>query len=143
MGTYKTKPEEVEAIQYTGDPKGPFSGQVPAWVWTGMQDGTLMFNTLGVEIRYNGLSEQVIPGDWLVRDPDGVVRACDDKTFTQYYVPYKMRRTKAEVEAERAAKAAFAAAPAATPVEAPVEAAPETIAPGGYQVTFGGSTFAA
>lgn len=97
MGTYRTKPEEVEAIQYTGDPASPFDGQVPSWVWTGMQEGCLRFNQYGIEIVYNGMSEQTVPGDWLVKDGSNIIRACDDKTFRQYYVPFRIRRAKAEM----------------------------------------------
>jgi hypothetical protein len=110
MGTYRTTPEEVEAIQYTGSTTKPFNETVPDWVWGAFSYGTLKFTGLGINIEYNGLSENVMPNDWLVMGIDSVIRACDDKVFTQYYTPYRQRRTKAEIEAERLAEAAAAAA---------------------------------
>ena len=114
MGNYRTKPEEVEAIQYSGSASKPFSETLPDWVWVALSTGVLRFTALGVNIEYNGLSENVMPNDWLVLGSDGVIRACEDKVFTQYYTPYRIRRTKDEVEAERLAEAAAAAAFSAT-----------------------------
>ncbi len=106
MGTYRTKPEEVEAIQFTGTPSEPFAERTPGWVWAAFSGGVLTFNAHGMVISYNGLSEHVSPNDWLVMSADGVIRACDDKVFRQYYTSYRNRRTKAEIEAERLAEAA-------------------------------------
>lgn len=106
MGTYRTKPEEVEAIQFTGDGTQPFVERTPAWVWSALTQGVLKFHALGMIIDYNGLSEHVSPNDWLVMNADGVIRACEDKVFRQYYTSYRNRRTKAEIEAERLAEAA-------------------------------------
>lgn len=92
MGLYRTKPEEVEAIQYTGSATHPFDGIVPAWVWDGISRGTLRFTGMGVEISYNGLTEMVVPGDWMVLHNDHIIRACDDKTFRQYYTPARKRK---------------------------------------------------
>lgn len=92
MGLYRTKPEEVEAIQYTGSTTQPFEGSVPAWVWGGMSYGTLRFTAMGIEISYNGLTELAVSGDWLVLHNDGIIRACDNKTFTQYYTPARKRK---------------------------------------------------
>lgn len=97
MGLYRTKPEEVEAIQYTGGAAAPFSTPVPAWVWTGLSTGKLSFTAHGLEINYNGLTEMVGPEDWLVMSSDGVIRAAEDKVFRQYYLPFRKRRTKAEI----------------------------------------------
>lgn len=101
MGTYRTTPEEVEAIQYTGSTTKPFNETVPDWVWVAFSHGTLKFTGLGINIEYNGLHENVMPNDWLVLSNDSVIRACEDKVFRQYYTPYRQRRTKAEIEAER------------------------------------------
>lgn len=106
MGTYRTTPEEVEAIQYSGSTTKPFNETVPEWVWGAFSHGILRFTGLGINIDYNGLSENVMPNDWLVMSADGVIRACDDKVFRQYYTSYRNRRTKAEIEAERLAEAA-------------------------------------
>ena len=113
MGTYRTTPEEVEAIQYSGSTTKPFNETVPEWVWGAFSHGILRFTGLGINIEYNGLSENVMPNDWLVLGSDNVIRACEDKVFKQYYTPYRQRRTKAEIEAERLAEAAAAAATAA------------------------------
>lgn len=107
MGIYRTKPEEVEAIQYTGSTTKPFNENTPDWVWGALSYGTLKFTGLGLNIEYNGLVETVTPNDWLVMHNDGIIRACEDKVFVQYYTPYRVRRTKAEIEAEK--KAAEAA----------------------------------
>lgn len=101
MGTYRTTPEEVEAIQYSGSTTKPFNETVPEWVWGAFSHGILRFTGLGINIEYNGLHENVMPNDWLVMGSDGVIRACEDKVFRQYYTPYRQRRTKAEIEAER------------------------------------------
>lgn len=110
MGTYRTKPEEVEAIQYTGNPTEPFTERTPGWVWAAFSGAVLTFSAYGMTISYNGLSEHVSPNDWLVMSADGVIRACDDKVFRQYYTSYRNRRTKAEIDAERAAEAVAAKA---------------------------------
>ena len=102
MGMYRTKPEEVEAIQYTGSTTAPFGEFVPHWVWNAFSHGILSFNAHGIEIKYNGLTEMVGPSDWLVLPGDGIIRAAEDKVFVQYYVPFRKRRTKAEIEAEKA-----------------------------------------
>ena len=112
MGTYRTTPEEVEAIQYSGSTTKPFNETVPDWVWGAFSYGTLKFTGLGINIEYNGLHENVMPNDWLVMGSDSVIRACEDKVFRQYYTPYRQRRTKAEIEAERVADAAAAEAAA-------------------------------
>jgi hypothetical protein len=118
MGTYRTKPEEVEAIQYTGSTTKPFDETVPDWVWGAFSYGTLKFTGLGINIEYNGLSENVMPGDWLVVGSDKIIRACDNKVFQQYYTSFRIRRTKAEVEAMRAeAEAARIAAETAAAEE--------------------------
>lgn len=117
MGNYRTKPEEVEAIQYSGSTTKPFNETVPEWVWGAFSYGTLKFTGLGINIEYNGLSETVLPNDWLVLGSDNVIRACDDKVFTQYYTPYRIRRSRADIEAERLAEvmaAAFSATHEAT-----------------------------
>jgi hypothetical protein len=106
MGTYRTKPEEVEAIQYTGNPTEPFAERTPGWVWAAFSGAVLTFSAYGMTISYNGLSEHVSPNDWLVMSSDNVIRACEDKVFRQYYTSYRNRRTKAEIDAERAADAA-------------------------------------
>jgi hypothetical protein len=98
MGLYRTKPEEVEAIQYTGSMTQPFDGVVPAWVWGGISTGTLRFTGMGVEISYNGLTELAVSGDWLVLHNDGIIRACEDKVFKQYYTPARKRLAKGEAE---------------------------------------------
>lgn len=104
MGTYRTKPEEVEAVQFTGDASQPFAERTPAWVWSALTQGVLRFHTLGMTIEYSGLSEHVGPNDWLVMSADGIIRACEDKVFKQYYTSYRIRRTKAEIDAERKAE---------------------------------------
>ena len=103
MGLYRTKPEEVEAVQFTGIMTQPFEGVVPAWAWAGISNGTLRFTGMGVEISYNGLTELVVSGDWLVLHNDGIIRACDDKVFKQYYTPARKRLAKGEIEDTSAA----------------------------------------
>lgn len=115
MGTYRTKPEEVEAIQYTGSTTSPFNERTPHWVWGAFSHGILKFAAHGMTIDYNGLSEHVSPNDWLVMSADGIIRACEDKVFQQYYTPYRIRRTKAEIEAEKAAEVAAATGQPAEP----------------------------
>lgn len=118
MGTYRTKPEEVEAIQYTGNPTEPFAERTPGWVWAAFSGAVLTFSAYGMTISYNGLSEHVSPNDWLVMSSDNVIRACEDKVFRQYYTSYRNRRTKAEIDAERAAEAAAVQTTVAPPAVA-------------------------
>ena len=128
MGTYRTTPEEVEAIQYSGSTTKPFNETVPEWVWGAFSHGILRFTGLGINIEYNGLHENVMPNDWLVMGSDSVIRACEDKVFRQYYTPYRQRRTKAEIDAERVAEAAAAAAAAAAEAAAAEAAAAVNVA---------------
>lgn len=92
MALYRTKPEEVEAIQYTGSMTQPFEENIPAWVWGAMSVGTLTFRGHGLEINYNGLTEQVLPNDWLVLHNDGIIRCCNDGVFKMYYTPARKRK---------------------------------------------------
>lgn len=108
MGKYRTKPEEVEALQYTGDTNAPFSSPTPVWVWRGLATGSLTFSGHGMAISYNGMTESVTPGDWLVLHSDNIIRACNNKTFQTYYTPFRARRTKAEIAAYEAGVAAGA-----------------------------------
>lgn len=91
MALYRTKPEEVEAIRYTGDIKVPFDGDVPEWVWAGLGSGILKFSTHGLEITYAGMTENVLTNDWMVMHNDGIIRACEDKVFKRYYVRARKR----------------------------------------------------
>ena len=91
MGLYRTKPDEVEAIQYTGSLTAPFKEAVPQWVWGALAAGNLVFSNHGIEVRYNGLSEMAMPNDWLILPADGIIRVSDDKTFAQYYSPARKR----------------------------------------------------
>ncbi len=109
MALYRTKPEEVEAIQYTGNLSSPFDGAVPQWVWESLGSGNLKFNAHGVEIAYNGMSEDVLPTDWMVMSSDGVIRACSDKVFKTYYVRAR-KRTSGNTEDEAGAAATAVAA---------------------------------
>lgn len=102
MGTYRTKPEEVEAVQYTGEIASPFSSATPAWVWEGLASGSLSFSSFGMTIIYNGMTEDVTPGDWLVLHSDKIIRACNSRTFQTYYTPCRTRRSKAEIAAYEA-----------------------------------------
>jgi hypothetical protein len=130
MGTYRTKPEEVEALQYTGEPGAPFSSPTPAWVWQSLASGNLTFSGFGMTIAYNGMTEDVTPGDWLVLHSDGIIRACSDKSFQTYYTPFRTRRSKAEIVAYEAGIAAEATTSpsAASPADDGVAAPPEGIA---------------
>lgn len=92
MGLYRTKPEEVEAIQYTGSMANPFDGHVPAWVWSHISTGNITFVPHGIQIYYNGMTEMILSNDWLVLHNDGIIRACEDKVFKQYYTPARKRK---------------------------------------------------
>jgi hypothetical protein len=91
MGLYRTKPEEVEAIQYTGVASAPFASEVPQWVWTAMGSGNLRFTSHGLEIIYAGMTENVLPGDWMVMHNDDIIRVCGDKVFKTFYVRARKR----------------------------------------------------
>jgi hypothetical protein len=91
MGLYRTKPEEVEAIRYTGNTMTPFDGDVPQWVWAGLGTGVLKFSAHGLEITYSGMSETVLANDWMVMHNDGIIRACEDKVFKTHYVRARKR----------------------------------------------------
>lgn len=85
MALYRTKPETVEATQFTGNTNDPFSGGAPQWVWSALGSGKLRFTPHGIEIVYAGMMENVSPTDWIVLHNDGIIRACDDKVFRAYY----------------------------------------------------------
>ena len=101
MATYRTIPEKVEAIQYTGVQATPFAGTAPSWVWTGISSDVLKFTAHGIEINYNGMSEDVLPGDWLVMHNDGIIRVCGDTTFKKFYT--RSRKLSGEADATQEA----------------------------------------
>jgi hypothetical protein len=110
MGIYRTKPEEIEAVQFSGGNDSPFVGSIPAWVWSSFSRGNLSFTAHGMRIEYNGLTEDVAPGDWLVLHSDGIIRTCSHKVFQRHYTPFRKRRSKAEIDAYNATIATAAAA---------------------------------
>lgn len=114
MGLYRTKPEEVEAIQYTGSMSEPFDGVVPAWIWAHISTGSLTFTAHGIQISYSGLTELVAPDDWLVLHNDGIIRACEDKVFKQYYSPARKRLMGAGASEDKTATAAVGGVGVAT-----------------------------
>lgn len=85
MALYRTKPQKVEATQYTGDMNNPFGGDAPGWVWSALASGKLKFNVHGLDIHYSGIIESVLPTDWVVMNSDGIIQACADKIFRTYY----------------------------------------------------------
>jgi hypothetical protein len=45
------------------------------------------------------MSENVLGNDWMVMHNDGIIRACEDKVFKQYYSPARKRQTRLEEQA--------------------------------------------
>lgn len=110
MGLYRTKPEEVEAVQFLGTQvtdgvyfSNGTSGPLPAWLWDaiarGDDNGGISFSD---RIPYldNGDTE-VMDGDWIVRGSDGVLRTCDEDDFKRIYTPARKRLYGDAVETEQ------------------------------------------
>lgn len=85
MALYRTKPEEVEAIQYTGNISAPFSEQPPQWLWMAVAGGNVSIKPSHMVVQYNGMQEDVMPNDWLVLQSDGIIRACSEDVFSMFY----------------------------------------------------------
>lgn len=76
---YRKKPVEVEAVQWTGSNLAAIqalTGPDRAWIF---RDGRLAVITLAERI--------LSPGDWVLREADGGISACSEKTFASIYEP--------------------------------------------------------
>lgn len=107
MGLYRTKPNEVEAIQFLGTDTidGVFfsngtAGPLPAWLWRAIASGPS-----GLSFDYGRLilnnDVVVYTGEWLVVDGSGVMRVCADDVFKSFYTPARKRLYGDAVETEQ------------------------------------------
>lgn len=97
MGLYRTKPNEVEAVQFLGTDTadGVFfsngtSGPLPSWLWKAIAAGAggLSFDAGRLFLAGDVL---VTAGEWLVVDGAGVMRVCADDVFKVFYTPARKR----------------------------------------------------
>lgn len=97
MGLYRTKPNEVEAVQFLGTdtPDGVFfsngtAGPLPAWLWKSIASGP---SGLSFDFGRLFLNNDVLvtAGEWLVVDGAGVMRRCADDVFKAFYTPARKR----------------------------------------------------
>jgi hypothetical protein len=97
MGLYRTKPSEVEAVQFLGTDTtdGVFfsngtAGPLPSWLWKAIASGTggLSFNAGRLFLSGD---VEVYRGEWLVTGGDGVIRVCADIVFKSFYTPARKR----------------------------------------------------
>jgi hypothetical protein len=97
MGLYRTKPNEVEAIQFLGTDTvdGVFfsngtAGPLPAWLWKSIASGAggLSFDAGRLFLAGDVL---VAAGEWIVVDGSGVMRVCADDVFKSFYTPARKR----------------------------------------------------
>lgn len=86
MGLYRTKPEEVEAVQYKGGIK-PFGNAQPDWVWSAMATGHVIMSEGRVFVRDGVEQEQLSEGDWLIMAADGDLHVSDNETFMERFLP--------------------------------------------------------
>ena len=56
-----------------------------------MGSGNLRFTSHGLEITYAGMTENVLPEDWMVMHNDDIIRVCGDKVFKTFYVRARKR----------------------------------------------------
>lgn len=97
MGLYRTKPSEVEAVQFLGTDTadGVFfsngtAGPLPSWLWKSISLGAggLSFDAGNLFLCGNIL---VGAGEWLVIGSDGIIRVCADDVFKSFYTPARKR----------------------------------------------------
>lgn len=79
MARFRTRPAEVEAVQWRGDNYPTLSALVEAPVQR-QPGGALSFMTVAGTV-------QVERGEWLVRDADGRLAVMSDAEFTDAYEP--------------------------------------------------------
>lgn len=110
MGLYRTKPEEVEAIQYSGGVK-PFGNNPPDWFWMSMSSGRLAIEAGDMYLVDGDQREKMNVGDWLILTNMGALRVSDDETFKNYFVatrrmPKRGKKDSAVAEAGQVQAAA-------------------------------------
>lgn len=104
MGLYRTKPEEVEAIQYTGGIK-PFGNNPPEWFWAGMSAGQLAIENGEMFLVAGSQREKLEATDWLILTQSNVLRVSDDNTFKNYFMPTRRMPPRKKSGASEAAAA--------------------------------------
>jgi hypothetical protein len=97
MGLYRTKPSEVEAVQFLGTDTadGVFfsngtAGPLPVWLWKAIASGA---GGLSFDAGRLFLSGDVLvsTGEWLVIGSEGVIYVCADDVFKSFYTPARKR----------------------------------------------------
>lgn len=85
MAKYKTKPEYVDAFQWTG---GPEQTEDPDWIVDAIKNHVVAIvnhNGLLMSIVSGGNNSTARVGDWIVRDAQGNIRACKPDIFEATY----------------------------------------------------------
>lgn len=87
MGLYRTIPQDVEAVQFTGmKDEEPIlkemGSSIPSWLWRGITKGMVKFDTIGVKVGNTVLKE----GDWIIFD-GAFIDAMSDEKFNSTFVP--------------------------------------------------------
>jgi hypothetical protein len=98
MGLYRTKPSEVEAVQFLGTDTvdGVFfsngtSGPLPSWLWKSVATGAIGGLAFDAGRLFLAGDVEVNRGEWLVIGGDGVIRVCADDVFKSFYTPARKR----------------------------------------------------
>lgn len=88
MGTYRKKPVQIEAFQWTG---GPDQVEDPTWIVEAIRKGDITFqrservNATVMRIcTLEGVME-AIPGDWIIRGVKGEIYPCKPDIFEATY----------------------------------------------------------
>lgn len=91
MGTYRSKPKVIEAIQWTGGDTAPldlFLGQ--NWTRADARDVPWNHDDKEELVIYNALESAWIPcpvGHWIIRGLKGEFYPCEPEVFARSYEP--------------------------------------------------------
>lgn len=98
MPVFQTKPFTVEAIQLIGfdsDGSPRFTTETPQWLLAAMKLSNVGLGSMWLDgcgklrIISSGGPQEIMPGDWVIRDPGGNLHCCDNQTFNSNYEDFK------------------------------------------------------
>lgn len=121
---FKSKPTQVEAFRWFGDSR---QDEDPKWIVDGIKNGSVTFQEIAGQTRMRihilpcyGWYNWAQPGDWVIRDEDGVHKTMENETFILLYdsLPNSAMGGKPP-KAEAAPVAGSTASPCSMPSENP------------------------
>lgn len=84
MAKFRTKPFEIEAVQFTGDNEQELYGFC-GWEFAVLPEKFHGTHTAQVHVKHHNVWAMVKPGDWIVRGQDDEFYPCDPEIFEAKY----------------------------------------------------------